>query len=119
MVGINRETGAVLSGFDHVKQSLGVLFTTARLSRIMRRDVGSAVPRAVDSPISPVTIIDLYAAVADAVRKYEPRFRVARMKVDSATTAGHITIAIQGVYYPRGHLGDYSVSEPKTVSVPL
>jgi phage baseplate assembly protein W len=119
MAGIDRFTGAPLDGWPHVAQSLGVLFTTPHGSRVMRRHVGSKVPRLIDSPISPNTIIDFYAAVAEAVTAFEPRFKVSRMKIDPETVGGHLVVAIQGVYYPRGHLGDYSVSEPKTVSVPL
>lgn len=118
MAGVDRLTGKPLSGWDHLAQSLGVLFTTPRLSRVMRRHIGSNVPRLVDAPISPVTLIDVYAAIADAAR-YEPRFKVVRMAVTDATTGGRLTIAIEGVYFPRGHLGDFTVQEPKTVSVPL
>lgn len=117
--GIDRNTGRPLSGWPHVRQSLAVLFTTPKLSRVMRRNVGSAVPRLVDAPISPVTVIDFYAAIAQAVKDFEPRFRVARMRLSDATTGGHATMDIEGVYYPRGHLGDFTVSEPQTVSVPL
>ena len=81
--------------------------------------VGADLVRMVDAPISPVTIIDIYAAVAEAVRNYEPRFKISRMKVLEASADGKLTVGIEGVYFPRGHLGDYSVSEPKTVSVPL
>lgn len=119
MAGINRLTGGVLDGWPHVVQSIGVLLTTPKITRVMRRHVGSDVPRLVDSPISANTVIDFYAAVAGALTDFEPRFKVSRMRLAEATTDGHASIAIQGVYYPRGHLGDYSVSEPKTVSVPL
>jgi hypothetical protein len=118
MAGVDRLTGKPLSGWAHVVQSLGVLFTTPKLSRIMRRHIGTNMPRLVDAPISPVTLIDFYAAVAEALR-YEPRFRVSRMGVEGATTDGRLTLAIEGVYFPRGHLGDFSVSEPKTASVAL
>lgn len=123
MAGIDRNSGGVVAGWSHVQQSLRVLFTTPLLKRVMRRYVGSNVPRLVDAPISPVTVIQFYAAVAKAIRDFEPRFRVARMQVNESTVdtaaLGGIVMDIQGVYYPRGHLGDFTVSEPKTVSVPL
>lgn len=123
MAGIDRHTGKPIDGWAHVQQSLGVLFTTPRLSRVMRRHVGSNLARLVDEPISPVTVIKFYAAVAKATQDFEPRFRITRMRIDpeSAPTisAGGVTMDIEGVYYPRGHLGDFGVSEPKVVSVPL
>jgi phage baseplate assembly protein W len=81
----------------------------------MRRHIGSNIPRMVDMPISPVTLIDVYAAVAEALR-LEPRFKVVRMGVQGVSD-GRLTIDIKGIYYPRGHLGDFSVQEPKTASV--
>lgn len=119
MGGINRHTGKPLSGWDHVAQSLGVLFTTPKGSRVMRRAFGSDLPRLVDAPISPMTVIDVYAAVAEAVGRYEPRFRVTQMSVNETTSEANLVVDIQGVYFPRGHLNDFSVSEPKSVSVPL
>lgn len=117
--GIDRITGKLISGWRHVEQSIWVLLTTSKKSRVMRRQVGAGVPRFVDSPMNPVNIIDLYASVAKAIADYEPRFRVSRMSIESVSQGGQISVAIQGVYFPRGHLGDFTVSEPKTVSVPL
>lgn len=120
MSGINRVTGAWMpTDFAHVQQSIGVLLTTPKMKRVMRRYLGSDLPRLVDAPMSPNTLIDFYAAIADSITNYEPRFRVSRMSVTNATAGGQLTIAAEGVYYPRGHLGDFSVSQPATVTVPL
>ena len=119
MAGINRVTGKWMdSDWAHVAQSIGVLLTTSYKSRVMRRDFGADLPRMVDKPITPVSVIDFYAAAAKAIARNEPRFKVSRMGVDTAT-AGQINLAAEGVYYPRGHLGDFSVSIPQTVTVPL
>ena len=119
MAGIDRITGKWMpSGWDHVAQSIGMLLTTAFKSRVMRRQVGADMPRMVDMPITPANVIDFYAAAAKAIADHEPRFRVSRMAVDTAA-AGELNLSADGVYYPRGHLGDFSVSVPQTVAVPL
>jgi phage baseplate assembly protein W len=118
MAGIDRHSGKPLDGWSHVEQSIIVLLTTPKMSRVMRRALGADLPRLVDSPITPANVIDFYAACAKAIGDYEPRFRVSRMAVDGAA-AGKIGLTAYGVYYPRGHLGDFSVSIPKNVTVPL
>lgn len=118
MAGIDRTTGKMVSGWPHVVNSINALVTTSLQSRVMRRDVGSDLSRLVDAPISPNTIIDFYAASAIAIDRWEPRFRVERMGLDAAAP-GTIAIFADGTYYPRGHLGDFSVSEKRRAEVVL
>lgn len=118
MAGLNRITGQLLDGWPHVEQSINVLITTALGSRVERRNIGSRLPRLVDSPISAATVVDFYAATAGVIDKWEPRFKLVRVRMDEAVK-GHLTIAAEGIYFPRGHLGDFSIQQPKTVSVPL
>lgn len=117
MAGVDWNTGKPLDGFAHVAQSFAILMTTRKRSRVQRRHVGSDMPNLVDRAISQLTIIDFYAAIADAAR-FEPRFKIGRMSTSQGDD-GRPTVAIQGDYYPRGHLGDFSVSEPKTMSIAL
>jgi phage baseplate assembly protein W len=95
-----------------------VLITTALGSRVERRDVGSNLPRLVDAPISAANLIDFYAATAGVVDKWEPRFRIVRMRSEQPAH-GQLLLSAEGIYFPRGHLGDFTVQEPKTVSVSL
>jgi hypothetical protein len=118
MAGIDRTTGKMLDGWAHVEQSLKVLITTSLGSRVERRDIGSRLPRLVDSPISAHTLVDFYAATAGVIDKWEPRFRLTRVNMSMPET-GHLLIEAEGIYFPRGHLGDFSVQQPKTVSVSL
>lgn len=118
MAGLNRITGQLLEGWAHVEQSLKVLITTSLGSRVERRDIGSRLPRLVDAPISAHTLVDFYAATAGVVDKWEPRFRLTRVSM-SEPENGHLTVDAEGIYFPRGHLGDFTIQEPKIVSVPL
>lgn len=109
MTSLNRHTGKVIDGFDEVLQSIEVILTTRKGTRAMRREFGSNLPRLVDRAMSPMTVIDFYAAIADALDQ-EPRFRLTRMDLvqDSDIPAGNPVFEIIGIWYPRGHLGDLS-----------
>lgn len=73
MTGMCRHTGRRLDGWDHIKQSLEVLFTTRLGTRLERRPFGSAVPELQDRPTTPETVADYFVAVAEAIDQYEPR----------------------------------------------
>jgi phage baseplate assembly protein W len=117
--GIDWETGKPLSGFDHCMQSMWILFTTRIGTRVMRLDVGSDVTALLDSPANRETIARFYAAITEALLKWEPGFRVTRFTVEEASGDGGFAFGITGIYYPRGHLGDYSIAEDRTASFVL
>lgn len=73
MIGMNRNTGKKLSGSDHLRQSLGDLFSTTKGERVMRAAYGSDVPALVDNPITAESPARLAAAVTDAIGDWEPR----------------------------------------------
>jgi phage baseplate assembly protein W len=118
MAGMDRNTGKALIGFAHVEQSIGVLLTTPRMRRVMRRAFGSDLVRLVDAPINQASLIEFYAATAKAINMYEPRFRVSRLTVEGAER-GRIKLRAEGTYYPRGHLGDFSISSAEVTAVLL
>jgi phage baseplate assembly protein W len=118
MAGMDRNTGKPLDGWAHVAQSIADLFTTPKGSRVMRRAFGASLPRLVDAPMSPATLIDFFAGAAKAIADFEPRFQVTQMRVADAA-AGRLTVDCEGIYFPRGHLGDFSVRVPQKASISL
>jgi phage baseplate assembly protein W len=84
---------------------------------VLRRDFGSDLPDLVDQKMTPRNILAVYAAAAAAIEKWEPRFRMKRGQVLNATASGQLHLVVTGVYFPHGHLGDYSVSEDRTTRV--
>jgi phage baseplate assembly protein W len=112
MAGINRATGKLLGGWGHVLQSLHVLFSTHIGARVMRRYFGSEVPPLLGENLTPRTVVRFCYAVVVAIELWEPRFRVKQVVVNpdqnspEQLRAGRLTMAIHGVYMPRGHLGD-------------
>ena len=101
MIGMHREAGGALDGIDHLRQSIRDLLTTRIGTRVWRRDYGSELPALVDAPIGGETVVDLIAATAEAVIRWEPRLAVDRIAVLSAGP-GRIEIALDGVYRPDG-----------------
>lgn len=111
--GINRETGRLLQGWDHCVQSIAVVLTTRVGSRVMRRAFGSDLKALQDRNPDPATMMMVYSAIVAALRRWEPGFRLTQIGVDSIGADGVAVFTLSGTYFPRGHLGDYSVEEPR------
>lgn len=84
MVGMCRHTGRRLGGWDHIAQSLGVIFATRLGTRVERRSFGSEGKNLLDKPGNRETILDHYVAIAEAIDAFEPRvelngFRLVRI----------------------------------------
>ena len=103
MNGIDANTGKRLAGLDHLRQSIRDILTTPIGSRVMRRDYGSRLYRLVDAPLNRATILDLYAATAEALATWEPRIEVQEVRAAEAD-AGKVTISLRGIYRPTGQL---------------
>lgn len=101
MIGMDSTTGLPLGGIDHLRQSIRDILTTPLGSRVMRRDYGSALPDLVDSNLTGLTLAQLYAATADALRRWEPRLRVTRVQAE-VLTEGHVEIILDAEYLPDG-----------------
>jgi phage baseplate assembly protein W len=119
MVGMNRETGKPLGGFEHVRQSIGDILTTPLLTRVFRRDYGGEGTYLVDKPALPETLLSFTIALGDAINKWEPRYRLHRVWFEEAGQDGRFIINMDGQYYPRGHLGDFETGVQIGVELPL
>lgn len=115
--GIDRTAGGPRTDWAHVEQSLRVILTTPIGSRVMRRDFGSHLPDLVDRKMTSRLVLAVYVAAAEAIRRWEPRFRLTRCAIVEATATGRLGLALYGTYYPRGHRGDYSVAADATTRV--
>lgn len=101
MHGLNAQTGAPLSGIDHLRQSIRDILTTRIGTRVMRRDYGSRLPDLIDNPMTPRLAMELYAATADALARWEPRLKLTRVRIASAE-AGRVVLDLEGLYLPDG-----------------
>jgi phage baseplate assembly protein W len=101
MNGTSATTGKALSGLAHLTQSIRDILTTPVGSRVMRRDYGSDLFSLTDAPMNRETLMKIYAATADALQKWEPRFSLQQVLASSAAL-GSVTLDLTGVYLPDG-----------------
>lgn len=117
--GIDKETGRVLSGWDHTLQCLLVIFTTPFGARVLRRWFGSFIPPILGRNMDPPTILRFWTAICVAVDLWEPRYKITKITPGGTSDQmrlGNLTFAIDGIYYPRGHLGDFTADGPRRVT---
>ena len=91
-MGLDRTTGKPLTGLAHIHQSIGDILVTPLGSRIERRHYGSRLFELIDNPSTPSLALDVFAAVAEALRSRviddvqygEPRIRVNRIRFEAS-----------------------------------
>ena len=98
MRGMNRLTGKVLSGREHLVQSLQVLFSTPIGSRVMLPGFGSELIDLIDSPITDLSRLQINNAIFNAVALWEPRLKINRITGASRDLDGELIINIEGVF---------------------
>lgn len=97
MLGMNNSNGGYLDDINHLKQSIIDILTTPIGSRVICRDYGSNLFQLIDQPINKSLFSKIYAVVAEALDKWEPRFRVEKITINSIKE-GHITLSLIGKY---------------------
>jgi phage baseplate assembly protein W len=95
MSGLSATTARLLPEEQHLVQSINDILSTPLGSRVMRRDYGSDLPRLIDAPVNGETLVDLYAATAEAIDRWEPRFDLRRVEVADAV-AGKLSLTLTG-----------------------
>lgn len=119
--GVNRETGGLMQGWDHVEQSMKVIFATPFHERILRRWVGSYVPHILGETFVPRIVTRFHWSMAVSLDLWEPNYRITTVffmgdaleswspesfDVAGEFRLGHAWFRTEGQYRPRGHLGD-------------
>jgi phage baseplate assembly protein W len=121
--GVNRKTGQLMQGWDHVQQSMEVIFATPFHERILRRWVGSFVPHILGKSAVPRIITRFFWAIVSAIDLWEPDYRIKRiyfmgdainkwtpqtLDATELLRLGNVIFRQEGVWMPRGHLGDFT-----------
>ena len=115
--GVNAQTGKALDGWAHVVQSIRKILTTSIGTRVMRREFGSELMSLIDAPMEGRVLLALYVATANAIARWEPRYRLSKVTLLQANAQGKISLRLDGTYYPRGHLGDFTISDERQADV--
>ena len=105
MKGMDAKTGRAISGLAHLYQSIGKIVTTSIASRLKRRQFGSEIPDLIDAPNNGVTRVRVYAAIATALMRWEPRLTLCRVQLvteTSETGAGVQVVDIEGTTRETG-----------------
>lgn len=103
MKGTSSLTGKSLEGVGHLRQSVRDILTTPIGSRVMRRDYGSRLFELIDAPMNRSTMLDIYAATAEALARWEPRFKLQTVTASSASP-GSVVLNLVGEYLPDGQV---------------
>lgn len=98
MSGMDLNTGRAVADIDHLRQSISDILTTPVGTRLERRTYGSLVPDLIDHPDNGATRVRIYAAVASALMKWEPRLHLSRVQLASGPAAGRATLDLSGEY---------------------
>lgn len=97
MIGMNAETGRAISGVEHLNQCIRKILTTPLYTRVNRRPFGAELADLVDAPNNPATRLRLYAAVATALMRWEPRLQLTRVSLSTAADdAGKTVVEVEG-----------------------
>lgn len=97
MRGMSNQNGKYLNDLEHLKQSIVDILTTPIGSRVICRDYGSKLFRLIDQPVNRDLFPKIYAAVADAINKWEPRLKLEQVRIVSIKE-GRIILSLIGVY---------------------
>jgi uncharacterized protein len=103
MIGTDPTTGQSTQGIAHLKIRVRDILTTRIGERIMRREYGSRLPELVDQPVNKSWLVEAYAAVAEALDRWEPELRLIKVKIESVDQS-QVTLSIICEYLPEGRV---------------
>ena len=111
MTGMDRETGKPLTTLEHIEQCLRDVLSTPVGTRLMRRDYGSRVFELLGKPMTSTWRIELFAAVNDAIRKWEPRFIPELISLEEETELknGRVVFSLRGKLKETGQVARFRV----------
>jgi uncharacterized protein len=95
--GMDRHTGRVSAGIDHIRQSILDILTTPIGTRVCSRAYGSDLPNRIDWPMNEAGLQSIYAATALAIAAWYPFVTLTQIAVTpDPANPGTVQIALAG-----------------------
>ncbi|KAA6405667.1 GPW/gp25 family protein [Candidatus Tokpelaia sp.] len=119
--GVSAKTGQLIYDWEHCLQSIDKCLTTRIGSRVLRRHLGADVPAYIDANGDENTIMHLFQAITQALDDPvggEPGFSLQKIEMVQAGRDGAYHFVMNGIFYPNGHLGDWSLKQEKVAIWP-
>jgi len=110
-------SGANISGWAHVLQSIEDFFTTRFGERVMREWYGTVVPAFLGEPLNVQTVVPFFTAICAGIEQWEPRYRITQIVPESVGRDGRLRVHLEGEYRPRALLGDFTPEGARRVTV--
>lgn len=121
--GVDRHTGKPIGDWQHVVQSLNVIWTTAIGERVMREFFGNPGVRLLGENMTSANVLRFWQCLKVVTDLYEPRFSIVRITLDRPSPdemrKGALGFVLEGIYRPRGHLGDPTPEGQRRVSLSM
>jgi len=70
----------------------------------MLHEYGSRLSELIDTPMNELLDVELHASVAEALERWEPRFRLTSVWIGNRTPEGRITLDIEGIVLSEGRV---------------
>ena len=120
-VGLDRNTGGIITGWDHTEQSIQDIFTTSFGERVLREEYGSIIPGLLGKNLTTREILPFFHALASTINRDapfgEPRYRVTNINILEVNRGGGLRFFIEGIERPRALLGDFTPKGKKTIYI--
>jgi phage baseplate assembly protein W len=112
-------TGAVITGWPCVVQSLDLIWRTPLDSLLMALAFGSELRSWLAEDVTTTTALGVYDALIAAAEANEPEYRVTELQLVRLTRTGGLGLRHAGLYYPEGRLGNYTIAHSVGASLAL
>ena len=97
MQGVDENTGALLGGVEHLRQSIKRIIMTPIGTYPLQRDFGSLVPFLIDKPMTEETALQLNTAVIEALYKWESRIQSVECALQDVSE-GEFSISLKVIW---------------------